>query len=146
MSERHEDLQARDVYLNVVRAHEKLSAEFTALFKPHGLTQAQYNVLRILIGGPGEGVSCHYVGERLLNRLPDVTRLLDRMEKAGLVQRNRSREDRRVVVVKVTSKGRKLCERLARPVMDLHHRQVAHLPRKAVRALNEHLAELLETP
>jgi DNA-binding MarR family transcriptional regulator len=139
---RHED-RARDVYLNLVRAHEKLYAGFSALFREHGLTQAQFNVLRILRGGPEEGASCHYVGERLLNRVPDVTRLIDRMESAGLVTRARGRDDRRVVLVRLTAKGRKLCETLSGPVLDLHRKQVAHLSPKKVAALNRGLRELL---
>jgi DNA-binding MarR family transcriptional regulator len=138
------DVQAREAYLNVVRAHEKLHGEFSALFRAHGLTAAQYNVLRILIGGPEEGASCHYVGERLLNRLPDVTRLLDRMEKADLVERRRSENDRRVVLVRITRVGRERCEGLAEPVTELHRRQVAHLPAKALVALNEGLQGLLD--
>ncbi|MEM7306585.1 MAG: MarR family transcriptional regulator [Planctomycetota bacterium] len=136
---------ARDVYLNLVRAHEKLHAEFTALFREHGLTQAQYNVLRILLGGPKEGAPCQYVGERLLNRVPDVTRLIDRMETAGLVERERSAEDRRVVLVRVTAEGGRLCERLRRPVADLHRRQLAHMSPRQVEALSRGLQQVLST-
>jgi DNA-binding MarR family transcriptional regulator len=146
MTTERKDLAARDVYLDLVRAHERLFGEFSALFRDHGLTQAQYNVLRILLGGPREGASCQYVGERLLNRVPDVTRLIDRMEAAGLVRRARSTEDRRVVLVRVTSKGRKLCERLDAPVLGLHRQQLAHLPAKKVAALGLALQELLGAP
>lgn len=144
MNDDRQESLARDVYLNLVRAHEKLYAEFSALFKAHGLTQAQFNVLRILRGGPREGASCHYVGERLLNPVPDVTRLIDRMESAGLVIRTRCREDRRVVRVRLTAEGRKRCDRLSGPVLDLHCHQIAHLSPRKVAALNRGLRELLK--
>lgn len=146
MATRPKDTAARDAYLNLVRAHDKLSAEFTALFREHGLTQAQFNALRILIEGPREGAPCQYIGERLLNRVPDVTRLIDRLVAAGLAQRARSAEDRRVVLVRITPKGRKLCERLYRPVNDLHRRQLAHLSDRQVEALNRALLQVLNTP
>jgi len=139
-----QDTADRDLYLNLVRAHEKLFGQFSALFREHGLTQAQFNVLRILRGGPAEGASCHYIGERLLNRLPDVTRLIDRMEAAGLVTRTRSGEDRRVVRVRISAQGRKHCESLSGPVMDLHRKQVAHMSPGTVAALNRNLRQLLK--
>ena len=135
---------ARDAYLGLVRVHEKLAGQFSDLFRDHGLTQPQYNVLRILAGGPDTGVSCHYVGERLLNRLPDVTRLIDRMEATGLVKRSRSTEDRRVVLIRLTAKGRKVCEGLAGPVMDLHKRQFAQLTPGRLEVLTKCLQEVLE--
>jgi len=144
MSNERDEAAARDLYLNLVRAHERFFADFAALFREHGLTQAQFNVLRILHGGPREGASCQYVGERLLNRVPDVTRLIDRMESAGLVTRTRSRDDRRVVRVRITTRGRTLCERLSEPVLDLHRKQIAHLSPKMVATLNRGLRELLK--
>ena len=134
---------ARDTYLNLLRVHEKLFGEFSALFREHGLTHAQFNVLRILLGAPAGGVPCQYISERLLNRVPDVTRLIDRMEAAELVRRERSTEDRRVVLVAATRKGKKLCEDLARPVMDLHRRQLAHVSPRKLEQLNKGLQEIL---
>ena len=142
MAARLAESDARDLYLNLVRAHEKLSAEFAELFREHGLTQPQFNVLRILVDGPPDGVPCNGIGERLLNRLPDTSRLIDRVESAGLVKRVRSDEDRRVVLVRITAKGRKLCESLYAPVTALHLSQVEHLPEKTVRSLNRGLERL----
>lgn len=137
---------ARETYLNLLRVHEKLFGEFAALFREHGLTHAQFNVLRILLGAPEGGVPCQYISERLLNRVPDVTRLIDRMETADLVSRQRSTEDRRVVLVAATKKGRKLCEELARPVMDLHRRQLAHVAPRKLEQLNKGLQDILTGP
>jgi len=134
------------VYLNLHRACERLAADFDGLFKAHGLTQPQYNVLRILRGAPDRRASCQYIAERLITRVPDVTRLLDRMVAANLVTRERSDEDRRVVLVSPTRKGHKICEQLERPVLELHRRQLRRLPRKTLSALNGALLELLGSP
>ena len=146
MATRRRDILARDTYLNLVRVHERLSADFSDLFREAGLTAAQYNVLRILLGGPSEGAPCQYIGERLLNRVPDVTRLVDRMQEAGLVSRSRSAEDRRVVLVRVTAKGTKLCRGLDGPVMKLHRRQFERLSARSLAAINESLEEVLRKP
>lgn len=128
---------ARDVYLELVRAHERAAAEAAALLREHGLSQPQYNVLRILRGASGQRGSCQYVGERLLTREPDVTRLLDRLQKAGLVTRRRSDSDRRVVEARLEPAGRALCDALDEPIASLHEEQFGHLGSAA-------LAELLD--
>lgn len=138
------EIRARELYLNLVRAHERLSSDFAALFRAHGITQAQFNVLRILIGGPAEGAPCQYIRERLLQRVPDVTRLLDRMESAGLVSRTRSTTDRRVVLVRVTDEGRAVCAALEDPVTELHRRHAATVPPAALDALDAGLRALVD--
>ncbi len=140
---RSREILTRDTYLNLVRAHEQLSADFSELFRSSGLTSAQYNVLRILLGGPKEGAPCQYIGERLINRVPDVTRLIDRMVAAELVTRQRSGTDRRVGLVWVTAKGTKLCRSLDGPTMELHQEQLRRIPTKTLRALNEGLEAIL---
>ena len=143
MTVRTRELLSRDTLLNLLRLHDRLNAEFVDLFKGAGLTQAQYNVLRILSGAPKKGVPCQYVGEHLLTRVPDVTRLIDRMVSAELVRRDRSEEDRRVVLLRVTARGRRVCAGLTEPVMALHRGQFTHMSRKALAALNEGLEEAL---
>ena len=142
MSPELEDAPHRLAYLELVRAYEKLHAEFSDLFRDHGITHAQYDVLRALARAPESGASCQFISENLLNRLPDVTRLLDRMERDGLVERNRCTEDRRVVRVFLTEPARELLDRLAEPVMALHRRQFDHMQPDAVRALQEGLAQV----
>jgi MarR family transcriptional regulator, organic hydroperoxide resistance regulator len=94
--------------------------------KTAGLTGAQYNVLRILRGS-GEGLACKEIGERMISRDPDITRLLDRMEKRGLITRERQSDDRRVVKTCVTAKGLELLRGLDQPVRELHKRQFQRL-------------------
>lgn len=123
MPARERSIQARDAYLAMVRAHEALLGSAAALFREHGLTQAQYNVLRILRGGGEDGLPSQEVGRRLVTRVPDVTRMLDRMEASGWIARERSDSDRRVVRARLTDGGRALVDRLDGPVLELHGRQ-----------------------
>ena len=143
MATRTKDLLARDVFLNLLRVHDRLTGEFEKLFRSVGLTMTQFNVLRILRGAGKAGASCQYVGERLLTRVPDVTRLLDRMESAGLVRRTRSTADRRVVLVEPTPEGRRLCDQLEQPVLELHRKQFEGMTVQSLTALDEALQEVL---
>ncbi|MFT4543350.1 MAG: DNA-binding MarR family transcriptional regulator [Planctomycetota bacterium] len=133
---------SRDAYLAIARVQDRLSADFQQLFKAQGLTTTQLNVLRILIGAK-EAIPCQLVGERLIQRVPDVTRLLDRMEKEGLVERMRSADDRRVVLVSVTREGRKRCNRLNQPTLALHDQQMQKLSKNDLGQLEYLLAQLL---
>ncbi len=123
------DFPEQEAFLNIIRTASFLEAEFDALFKRHGLTNAQYNVLRIL-RGEGARMPSLAVAERLVTRVPDITRLVDRLEQGGLVKRERSTEDRRVVYVSISSKGQTLLANLDEPVRDLHKKQLAHMPKK----------------
>ncbi len=139
-------LAGRSVYFELLHTHDRLQGEFAQLFKQRGLTHAQFNVLRILRGGGEEGLTCQQIGERLIHRLPDVTRLLDRMEAAGLVSRERNPSDRRVVVVRLTDEGRRKVDDLDGPVLALHERQVAHLSTRELEDLTALLARLRQPP
>ena len=134
---------SRDAFLAVVRVQDRLAGDFQRLFKAQGLTQAQLNVLRILIGAK-QPIPCQLVGERLIQRVPDVTRLLDRMEKVGLVQRSRSAADRRVVLVTMTPEGRRRSNRLAAPTLALHEKQMQGLSASELRQLESLLSKLLQ--
>jgi len=139
-------LAGRNLFLELERAHERLNSEFALLFKQHGLSLAQFNVLRILRGADAKGLTCQEVGSRLIHRLPDVTRLLDRMETARLVSRERSGTDRREVIVKLTTKGRRKVDSLDEPVLSLHDAQVAHMSLHDAEALATALVALRERP
>ncbi|MCA8980638.1 MAG: MarR family transcriptional regulator [Planctomycetes bacterium] len=138
---RPETLEHR-TFLALLQAHEALQAEAQQCFKAAGLTDAQFNTLRILLRGPEEGCSCQQIGDELLKRVPDVTRLIDRMERAGLVTRERSQEDRRVVRVRITPAGQQRAEALYEPLGELHARQFAHLSAQDTDQLNRLLRTL----
>lgn len=146
MVKRLRDHVARDTYLALVRANERLQGSASELFKAHGLTQAQYNVLRILRGAGGDGLPCQAIADRLITRVPDVTRLLDRMERDGLVSRERSAEDRRVVFASITKKGQALVDSLDEPVTALHRDQFSGMAAAETQTLEALLLRLAEAP
>ena len=114
-----------EAYLNLLRTVSALGAASAGLLRAHGLSDSTYNILRILRGHAAApdanpaGIPCQTIGDQLVSRLPDVTRLVDRLEKAGLVRRSRTPHDRRVVLVGITKKGLALLAALDRPVQDV---------------------------
>jgi DNA-binding MarR family transcriptional regulator len=118
------------VFVALWRAADTLARAGEDLLKAHNLSSTQYNVLRILRGAGEKGLSCREIGERLIRRDPDITRLLDRLEARGLLGRTRETEDRRVVTTRITAAGLRLLGKLDEPVQDLHRRQLEHMPEK----------------
>jgi len=123
-------------YLELVRTTDMLSRPLSQLLKPEELSSNQYNVLRILRGARG-GLPCGEIGNRMITRDPDITRLLDRLEKRELIARWRDAVDRRVVMAKITPGGMKLLARMDEPVQEAHRRQLGHLGRKRLKALTD---------
>lgn len=124
-----------DVHLALVRAYEAAIHANVQFYARWGLTAQQYNVIRTLYFGTPEGVRLAEIGERLLQRVPDVTRLVDRLETAGLAQRSPDREDRRAVRVQLTERGRRLLVEMDEPLMAAHVRWYAALTRDEQRQL-----------
>lgn len=115
------------VYLALQTLASDLGQQTSDLLKVAGLSVAQFNVLRVLRGA-GEGLTCGEIGSRLIARDPDVTRLLDRLEHAGLVVRTRERADRRVITTRISEAGLRVLANLDAPLARLHAGQFAHLP------------------
>ena len=126
-------------FLDLLRTTDMLSRGLVRILKTEDISATQYNVLRILRGSPA-GLPCGEVGNRMITRDPDVTRLLDRLEKRGLISRCRETEDRRTVMARITPDGLKLLARLDEPVQTTHRQQLGHLGTKRLRALTELLA------
>lgn len=126
---------AEEAHLNLARTQAMLQDGLDQVLKPYGVSTTQYNVLRILRGAGPEGLCRQEIGDRLLTRMPDVTRLLDRMEEAGLVSRARDSEDRRLVTTHLTDRGRELVDALDEPVADEHERRLGHLGEARLRTL-----------
>lgn len=116
-----------EAFLNLIRTANELWQELGGMLRGRQLTPTQYNVLRILRGAGDKGLPCGEVGERMVTREPDVTRLLDRLEHRALVARERSAKDRRVVVARVTDAGLRILDELERPVEDIVASQLGHL-------------------
>lgn len=125
----------QEVALNVMRTAGALRQSTTEVLKPFDLSAPQYNVLRILRGAEDEGLPCSEVGDRLVSRDPDVTRLLDRLEKRGLIERGRSSTDRRVVTATITKKGLELVNELDAPITEIHATQMGHMKKKEMKKL-----------
>ena len=123
-------------FLDLLRTTDLLSRGLIPVLKAEGLSPTQYNVLRILRGSP-EGLPCGEIASRMITRDPDITRLLDRLEKRGLIARCRETKDRRTVLTRITPDGLKLLASLDDPVREGHRRQLGHLGRERLRALTE---------
>lgn len=128
--------------LNLYRTTYLLAEVFETFYAQHGLTPTQYNVLRILRGAGDAGLGRNEIRERLLGRMPDVTRLLDKMEEAGLVKRERSATDRRCVPTVLTPEGRALVDQLDQPVAALQHQRLGHLSPGQLHTLIETLTQI----
>ncbi len=144
----HEELkQARpypdieeEVHVAIARTAALLDRAIAQMLRPHGLTPTQYNVLRILRGAGSEGLCRHELGDRLVTPVPDVTRLLDRMEELELIARQRSVTDRRLVGTFITPKGMALVGHLDAEVRAWHRRRLAHIAPDRLHALVDTLA------
>ncbi|MFM9997203.1 MAG: MarR family winged helix-turn-helix transcriptional regulator [Phycisphaerales bacterium] len=143
------DLPEQEAYLNLIRTEAVLTALGQAIVRPFGLSEATYNALRILRGAtlgespPGQR-SCREIGAHLVARVPDVTRLVDRLVRMGLAERDRCEKDRRVVYVRITRKGLDLLARLDRPILEMHRAQLGHLTRAELAELSRLLVKARE--
>ncbi|MGA9131220.1 MAG: MarR family transcriptional regulator [Candidatus Sulfotelmatobacter sp.] len=127
------------LFLELVRTTDMLSRGLVKVLRTEELSSTQYNVLRILRGSAA-GLPCGEIASRMITRDPDITRLLDRLEKRGLISRCRETEDRRMVMARITPAGMKVLARLDEPVQESHRKQLGHLGRERLRTL----AELLQ--
>jgi DNA-binding MarR family transcriptional regulator len=116
-----------EAFLSIQRTADLLLRGVAEVLKPHDLSPTQYNALRILRGAGDAGLACAEIGERLINKDPDITRLLDRLEKQELVKRARDKKDRRVVMARISPKGLQILARLDKPISALHQRQLARM-------------------
>jgi DNA-binding MarR family transcriptional regulator len=126
-----------EALLSIARTEAVARENLERVLAPHDLTMTQYNVLRILRGAGATGLCRNEIGERLIARMPDVSRLLDRMEAAGLVHRFRSTEDRRLVNTTLTPKGKALVNKLDSAVARYQDDQVGHLAEAQLKSLIE---------
>src|ERR1700724_3363049 len=123
-------------FLDLLRTCDLLSRGPAQILKSEDLSATQYNVLRILRGSP-DGLPCGEIASRMITRDPDITRLLDRLEKRGLISRCRENKERRMVMARITPEGLKLLSRLDEPIEEAHRKRLGHLGRERLRALTE---------
>ena len=130
----------QEAVLNILRTGDQFQNRFGRLFRPYGITSSQYNVLRILRGA-GQPMPSLEIGARMIQVVPAMTGLIDRLQKLKLVSRKRCIEDRRVVYIDLTEEARALLEELDRPVMELEKHLVGHLSRKELKELGRLLGK-----
>jgi DNA-binding MarR family transcriptional regulator len=135
-SKRRPDCPEEAVFLDLLRTTDVLARGLVKILKTDELSANQYNVLRILRGSP-DGLPCGEIASRMITRDPDITRLLDRLEKRNLISRCRETKDRRMVMARITPGGLKLLARLDEPIEEAHRKQLGHLGRERLRALTE---------
>jgi DNA-binding MarR family transcriptional regulator len=127
----------QEAQLNIVRTGAIIMDEIEQFLKPYGVTATQYNVLRILRGSEPDGLCRNELRHRMLTRMPDVTRLLDRMEEAGLVARTREDDDRRMVRSRITREGLRLLTAVDGATLEEHKRRFEKLNDDQMRTLIE---------
>lgn len=129
------DLPEQEAILNILRTSDQFQNRFGRLFREYDLTHSQYNVLRIL-RGEGKPMPCQEIGDRMIQVVPAMTGLLDRLEKQGLVSRDRCTEDRRVVYVELTDTAKEILKRMDGPVSELHQQLIGHLTQTELKELS----------
>jgi DNA-binding MarR family transcriptional regulator len=134
---------AVEAYVLLLRVADLKLSRVEEALRPTGLSPTQYNVLRILRGAGRDGLACREIAERMITRDPDITRLLDRLEKRRLIARSRSRQDRRVVRTRITPEGLQLLKGLDRPLVKLHEAELGRLGPRRLNQLIGLLEELL---
>lgn len=133
----------QEVFVNLLRSYDCLWSEQGKFFGRFGLTPQQFNVLNVLASrDEGAGVACQAIAEKLLNRVPDITRLLDRLEQGGFIWRERCCSDRRVVRTHLTETGRAKVNEVRGPLQEALRTRFAHMSADEVRELNRLLTKL----
>ena len=135
------DSVEQEAHLSIIRTANALENRINRLFRPYDLTGVAYNILRVLERAGKDGLPCSDIGRRLITEVPDMTRLLDRLEQLGYVARLRCTKDRRVVRARIVPKGRKAIRDLRKTIETFHQEQLGHMSPQKLRLLVTLLAE-----
>jgi len=138
------EMLEQEAALNILRTNDRLSIRFARLFRDHGLTPSQYNVLRIL-RGEGAPLPILEIASRTITVVPGITGLIDRLERDGFAKRVRCEEDRRVIFVALLEKGEKVVNALDQPIRVLHKEVMKHLTRRELAELIRLLEKVRES-
>ena len=134
-------LLEEQTFVALMRAADHAARRVTEMLKEHQLSPTQYNALRILRGAGRDGLPCTEIGERMITRDPDITRLMTRLETRGLVQRSRQKQDRRVIKARITERGLTLLNEMDPAVNEFQRRLLGHMGERKLRALIRLLEE-----
>jgi len=143
---KHATILEEKAFIAILRAADRLEREVAEMLKQYSLTPTQYNALRILRGGGPEGLPCSHIGDRMISRDPDITRLLDRLKRRGLISRRRDQNDRRIIKTFITPAGLELLGRMDRPVEQFHLRAFRDVNKRDLRGLIGVLEKLPAPP
>lgn len=132
----------QEAYLSLLRTADALQSRVEEKLKEFGLTGTQYNALRILRGAGADGLPCSEIGERMITHDPDITRLLNRLQKRGLVDRSRGKQDRRVIFGKISAAGLKLLREMDAPVQKHGTEMLRHVSQQKLKQLIELLEQV----
>lgn len=142
-AKRFDSLQ-QEAYLTLWRTYDRLRAIEDDLFTRWNLTAQQYNLLRLLRAAHPEPVPTLKLVARLVSRSPDITRMIDKLEAAGLISRVRSTTDRRAVLIGITTAGQTLLDQIAEPLRECHEHQLGHMHKSDLQALVKLLNQVRE--
>jgi DNA-binding MarR family transcriptional regulator len=143
---KHSPILEERAFIGILRAADRLERQIAGMFKQYDLTPTQYNALRILRGGGPTGLACGQIGDRMISRDPDITRLLDRLKRRGLISRRRGHYDRRIIKTFITPSGLELLARMDRPVEQFHLRALRDVNKHDLRGLIGVLEKLPSLP
>jgi DNA-binding MarR family transcriptional regulator len=135
------DSAEQQAYLNLWRSYDRLRSLEDHFFARWDLTAQQYNVLRLLESAVDGAMPTLSLASRLISKSPDITRMIDRLEKQGWIRRERSDADRRTVMVSITDSGRELLEKISQPLRQCHQEQLGHLTNGELELLTELLCK-----
>ena len=131
-----------EAFLSILRTAAVLDHHLGEVLRPHGVTTTQYNVLRILRGAGRQGLCGREIAERLVSKVPDVSRLLDRMEDLGLILRERDPDDRRHVTARISDKGLRLLDKTSPALEAVETARFGRLSVEAIDALIDALSDV----
>jgi DNA-binding MarR family transcriptional regulator len=143
---KHSPILEERAFIAVLRAADRLERQIAEMFKQYDLTPTQYNALRILRGGGPAGLACSQIGDRMISRDPDITRLLDRLKRCGLISRRREHNDRRIIKTFITPAGLELLARMDRPIELFHLLALRDVSKNELRGLIGVLEKLPALP
>ncbi|MFK7759840.1 MAG: MarR family winged helix-turn-helix transcriptional regulator [Phycisphaerales bacterium] len=135
------EIPEQEAFLNLLRTTSVLSREFAALFKAHGISEPQFNAMRIIAGSGKSGIRMEEIGQRMVAHDPDTTRLIRRLIEQGFVEKEKLADDRRCSIARITPEGRSLLRKLRPKVEKLHKDQLGHLDRNQLKSLNALLVQ-----
>lgn len=136
---------AHEVFLSLLVTVDRISRRHAEFMNDYGISPKQYNILRILRGSGQAGLPVMEIGRRMIEKSPDVSRIIDRLIDMGLAKRRRQRNDRRVVMVTIAKKGLDLLEKMDGPVNEDVERMLGGVKNSELKQLIELLEKVRES-